>query len=261
MIKNYKDFSYMIGLFQTDGHLNDSTRDRGRLSLELSKKDIDIINKISFILPVNFSIKERERDTNFKENYSSVSLNIFDLDFRNLIKKWGVPAGAKSKIVKPPLHIKELSINDYIRGLYDGDGSVGFTAKGFPYVSFVTQSEDIKDFLVDFISKITSKSKKEPNRNKRDEIYNITITKEDAIVFCKEIYKDNHLCLDRKFNNAQEVIKWIRPEGMIISNNKKKWTKEEDEFILSHSISESMDKLNRSNKSINLRRWRLKNPN
>ena len=39
----------------------------------------------------------------------------------------------------------------------------------------------------------------------------------------------------------------------------KKWDKYQDEFILSHSLLESVDYLNRSEKSIKIRRWRLNN--
>jgi len=37
----------------------------------------------------------------------------------------------------------------------------------------------------------------------------------------------------------------------------KQWDNYEDEFILSHSIEESMQKLERTRKSITIRKWRL----
>ena len=67
-INSYDDFSYIIGLFQTDGHLSDNERNRGKLQLELNVKDCDIIYKIKNILDsmnVNSSISERDRRTNF----------------------------------------------------------------------------------------------------------------------------------------------------------------------------------------------------
>ena len=252
-----KNFSYLIGLLQTDGNLYETTRNRGKLQLELNIKDEDIIYKISELIKYNYKISKRDRVTNFGEN-STITIAIHDINFRYLIKDWGVPAGKKSEIIQPPLHKTGLSINDYIRGLYDGDGSLGYTGSGFPFVSFTTQSEKIKDFVIDFISKITEKPRKEPKRNKRDNIYNILIFKEDAIIFCKEIYPENCLSINRKYINAQEIKKWIRPIAMKKIESRKKWDKKQDEFILSNSIEDSMEVLDRTEESIKMRLWRLK---
>jgi len=216
IINNYNDFSYLIGLFQTDGSLYDDTRNRGKFRIELSIKDSDIIYKIKNILDsmnVNCSISERIRETNFGIS-DSITLSASELQFRNLLKEWNVPAGKKSNTIEPPFHKKEFSVNDYIRGLYDGDGSVGYTSNNFPFVSFVTKSEKLKDFLINFISEITAKPKKKINRNLRDYIYNITITKEDAIYFCEEIYPSGCLSINRKYENSQKVKSWIRPKDM-----------------------------------------------
>lgn len=37
---------YMIGMLQGDGHHSEASRNRGRVSLELSSKDNDIIQKL-----------------------------------------------------------------------------------------------------------------------------------------------------------------------------------------------------------------------
>lgn len=255
-IKNYNNFSYLIGLLQTDGNLYETTRNRGRISLEIGIKDQDIIKKITKIIPVNYSIKERTRQTN-KGYIHLISLRIHDLSFRNLVKKWGVPAGKKSLIIKPPLHISQLSIKDYIRGLFDGDGSLGYTKIGFPYIGFVTQSDEIKNFILDYVSKMVNKPKKQNNRNKRDNIYNLYFSKEDAVKFCEEIYPNRCLSLNRKYEKAQEIKKWIRPSTMRINPKQTKWDKTQDDYILSHSINESIKHLNRTKSSVIMRLWRL----
>lgn len=70
------------------------------------------------------------------------------------------------------------------------------------------------------------------------------------------MYYDGCLSLDRKYQKSIEVKKWERPGGMIISP-KKYWTDGQDEYILNHEIEESMDYLDRSEKSIKMRLWRL----
>jgi hypothetical protein len=256
-ILNENDLSYLIGLFQTDGNLHETTRNRGKFRLELNIKDEDIIHKISKLIKYNFKISSRERETNFGKS-STIMLSVYNIEFREFLKKSGVPAGKKSEIIKPPIHINKFSPTDYIRGLYDGDGSLGYTSTNFPYVSFTTQSEFVKNFLIDYISEITFKNKKELTKNVRDNIYNIMITKEDAIMFCEKIYPENCLSINRKYKSAQEIKKWKRPSGMIKIENKKTWNKEDDLFIVTHSIVESMEELDRTESSIKNRLWRLK---
>jgi hypothetical protein len=257
-----KDTSYLIGLFQSDGHMSKGKGNKGRAQLEISSKDEDIIHKIKEIIPYNYGIRKRTRKIIMKEkNYihESISITICNMEFRKFLEINGVPYGKKSKIIDVP-ETKDILKIDYIRGLFDGDGSLGFTKNGFPYIGFVTESEKIKDYFLEFFSEITNNPKKENNRNTRDNLYNIVMFKEDAVKFCEIIYYDNCLSLNRKFTIAKNIIQWIRPlEMKKIDFERRKWTKEEDDFILNYSLEESIDKLNRTKKSIDMRKIRLKN--
>ena len=252
--------SYMIGLFQTDGSLSKGKGNKGKFQLEISSKDKDIIFKLKDIIPYYSGIRTRTRYTKIKKyeyNCDYISLSVCRLEFRNFLFESGVPYGKKSKIIKPPLYLEKLSIKDYVRGLYDGDGSLGMTKENIPYISFTTDSDDIAYFLVEYISKITNKPIKNIKRNKRDNIYNIVITKEDAIELCNEIYYDGCISLDRKFQKSLDVKNWKRPNNMKHNDNRKIWTKYQDEYILNHEIDESMDYLNRTEESVKMRLWRL----
>jgi hypothetical protein len=257
-----KNTSYLIGFFQSDGHMSKGTKNKGRASIEISKKDDDIIYKIKELIKYNYSIRERKRSVKIKDNeylYETISINIYNLEFRNFLEKNGIPYGKKSKRIEPP-DTNELSINDYIRGLFDGDGSLGFTKEGFPYVGLVTESEYIKDYILDYISNITNKERKKLNRNKRDKLYNIVIYKEDAVKFCELVYYKNCLSIDRKYRTSRYIVKWIRPLNMKKVNFKrKKWTQYEDDFIVNNTIEESINVLNRTKKSIEIRKIRIKN--
>lgn len=210
--------SYMIGLFQTDGSMSLDDRNRGKFQLEIAHKDEDIIYKLEKLIPYHVGIKKRSRNNILNgytyNNNKSIIMTIWDKNFRRFLLESGIPYGLKSKIIKPPLNLSNLSILDYIRGLYDGDGSLGMTSQNIPYVSFTTDSDNIGNFLVNYISKLTGKTLKIMKRNNRDNIYNIVITKEDAVNFCNEIYYENCLSLDRKYNKAIEIKKWIRPIDM-----------------------------------------------
>ena len=256
-----KDTSYLIGFFQTDGNVYETTRNRGKASIEISIKDEDIIEKIKELIPYNYTITKRIRKTKFGNclyEKETISIKICDMNFRKFLKDSGVPSGKKSDFIKPPLHLENLSIPDYIRGLYDGDGSLGMTGKNIPYVSFVTKSTDIANFLFDYLEKMTGKQRKINNPNKRDNAYNIMINKEDAIIFCNEIYYDGCLSINRKQIKAEIIKKWKRPDNMKKLEQRNIWSKKEDNIILNNSIIDSVQILNRSKNSIEMRLYRLK---
>lgn len=206
-----KEFSYLYGLLQTDGNLYEQTRNRGRVRIELSKKDADIIYKLDKIVEYNTFISERKRTTNFGL-LESISLSIYDFNFREKLKKLGFPLERKDELIKPPIK-ESFSEIDYVRGIIDGDGSLGITSNGFPFLSLVTKSDFIKDYYLDFLFDITGK-KKNSSRNKRDNIYNISVYKEDAQEVAKIIYYDNCLAIGRKKEKAKEVLSWNRPLDM-----------------------------------------------
>jgi len=253
-----KNISYLIGLFQTDGSLYETTRNRGKFQIELNFKDSDIIYKISDLIKYNYKITTRERITNFGA-IKSIILTVHNIEFRHLLNYWGIPAGKKSETIAPPLHLQDLSIIDYVRGLYDGDGSIGLTKKNIPFISLTTKSEDIKNFIIKFISDTTETCTKTITKNKRDGIYNITILNENARLLSNLLYYEKCLCINRKFEKVEQIKEWTRPIGTKKVENKKFWNKEQDDFILSNSIDNSMKELDRTKQSIEMRLWRLSN--
>jgi hypothetical protein len=251
-LKNPKH-SYFIGFFVTDGTFYEQSRNRGKISFELSNKDVDILEKISDLFDVNFTLTGRTRDTNFLDNYTSAILNFYDLDFRKELKKLGFKAGKKSDNIIIPKNIKEI---DFMRGIIDGDGSLGFTKENIPFVSFTTQSENLANFFINFIKKYLNITKT-TSRTKRDGMFNILLTNEDSQSLSNIIYYNNCLCLERKEKIKNNILMWKRPlnKKKINRNN---WTIEADEYILNHNIQESMIHLSRTDKSIKMRLYRLK---
>lgn len=258
-----ENVKYMLGLFQADAHLRDDSRNRGKLSYEISIVDKDIVHKLDKIIPYKTTISERTRKTTVcgrDYNLHSICLSVFNLEFRNMLKGCGLISGKKAKIIKP-LFVDEGFSIDYIRGLYDGDGSFGITSKGFPFASFTTDSDDVKGYICDFIAKVTSKPKKNVNRNSRDDIYNICVYREDAVMLCKILYYDNCLCIKRKQDVANIVSSWVRPPTMKVAPNRKRWDDEQDSILLKNTDDDAARILGRTLKSVKIRRFRLKTRN
>ena len=246
--------SYIFGLLGTDGNLSLYERNRGKISLEVQIRDKDICEKLFNLVP-NSSITERERDTNFKQGYHSVTFTNHQLSFRQMLLDYGFPEKDKTNNFTVPN--SEYSERDFWRGVIDGDGSLGFCQDGSPFLSLTTKSENLKEEYCKLLLKFGIE--KNINRNKRDNIYNIMIKNEDALNVIHYLYDNCELYLERKYQKALETYGWVRTKPKAAP--RKKWTPEQDEYILSHTIEESMKYLDRTKNSIEMRLYRLRQSN
>ena len=96
-----------------------------------------------------------------------------------------------------PNHILEIPTNtihkptdeydeDYFwLGVIDGDGSLGMKGDGHPYINLTTKSEQLKEDFLDYIEKLTN-FRPSVSKNKRDNIYNITVGSKKAQIIAKK---------------------------------------------------------------------------
>lgn len=251
------EHSYFFGFAQTDGYLTKlENRNKGKFEIEVGEKDAYVLKSFKGLFPlVNSGIHTRNRDTNFKKNHKSYTFTICDMKFREEINKLGIPYGKKSEIVSSPK--TNFCERDYVRGLLDGDGSLGITARKLSFASFTVKSEELKDYLLNIIEKITGERKR-LNRNTRDNIYNIMVNREKAQKLIKYLYYPDCLCLRRKLKSAKLVLRWKRPKDMK-RIFQKFWDNWQDKYILNHTLEESCNYLERTERSVKMRLWRLKN--
>lgn len=251
--------SYMLGLFQTDGHLSGLPGGLGSgvFKIALQAQDEPVLLAIQNHLPFPTKISRRTIDTNFKSGYEEVSLTVYRSEARAWINELGVPVGRKSGLIGPPS--VPFSEVDYYRGVMDGDGSLGMTrsVRVIPFVSLVTTSESLKDGYTKFITTVVG-VEKSLNRNARDHVYNICLYREHAQQMVAALYYDGCLCLPRKMEHAIEVTSWVRPETMKMVSNRRRWSQDEDEVVLSYPVDEASKLLGRSCSSVLNRRFRLR---
>lgn len=249
------EHAYIYGFILSDGHLQEGTRNRGSLTIELQDSDEEILLKIKELLPFNSNISYRTRDTNFKKDAKSVTLRICALEFRQQLISVGMIVGKKSdKVDIPAIPYSE---KDFWRGMIDGDGSVGFDKRGVPIVSLNTNSDGIKEAYIKFIKTITGKEKN-INRNKRDKSYNIILMHEDAQLFSDNMYYTDCLSLNRKYKNYLLIMDWKRPDSIKkITWEVRKWTSEQDKIISTNSLVKAMRLTGRTSKAIKMRLEKL----
>ena len=242
--------SYLFGLILTDGSVYLTTRNRGKITIELQRSDIELLEKIQQNIPESI-ISIRKRNTNFKEGYESATWANYRLSFRTQMFNWGLPKHDKSTIGTIPN--TNYSKSDFWRGVYDGNGSIGFTKQNEPFISLATASGLLKDELCKLLFDKFN-IRKNVNPNNRDHIYNIVLKNEDAIEFCNFLYDNATIYLQRKYDNYQQIRTWKRTKKRM---KQESWSPDEIKYIQTHTVIDSMQYLNRTENSIKMKLWRL----
>ncbi|MFE3445491.1 hypothetical protein ACFXNW_20880 [Nocardia sp. NPDC059180] len=250
--------AYMIGLLQTDGSHEGSIEAKGRVSLELAIRDERILARIAEILPCYSSIKYRTRTTNFAENHQTATLWFFDKEVRRSIASLGVSVGPKSGIIQPPG--EPFAEPDYLRGLLDGDGSVGFTCKGEPFISFVTSSAAAAEFFCWIVKRVCGVTRT-ARRNKRDGVFNVMVKNIAAAQLAAWVwYSPGVISIDRKRAAATKVAAWApaAEKAGRYGVTRRAWTAHDDEIILTHEQTMAAEILGRTMSSVSVRKCRLR---
>ncbi|MGW2806979.1 hypothetical protein [Streptomyces sp. NPDC001450] len=140
----------------------------------------------------------------------------------------------------------------------DADGSVGFTGKGFPFVSLTTASAAVASHLCQYAQEATG-AERSIKRNTRDSIYNILYVMEVAQRLAADLYYPGCLSLDRKSAAADTLAAWVRPTGMRAAHTQRRWNEQEDRILLQiNRPTAAAEALGRTVQSCNLRLWRLR---
>lgn len=202
--------SYIYGILITDGNLslNKDNPSKGKVVLEVSEKDKDIVTKLFNVIP-NSKIRSRTRDTNFKKGYTSYSFCNYQKEFREFLINKGFPVSNKTELANIPND--SYSIYDFWRGVIDGDGSLGISKAlgNKPFLSLCTDAEGIKEGYLGFLKNEFGIIKKS-SRNKRDNAYNIMIYGKKVIPIISKLYLENSpsLFIDRKHQKAIEICSY-----------------------------------------------------
>ncbi|MFE3991000.1 hypothetical protein ACFXPW_04735 [Streptomyces goshikiensis] len=249
-------YAYMFGFLQADGHLSQSTRDRGQLAVEINVRDIHILHAFQELTPYYSSITERVRSTNFSTRSHSAIWAVSSLEARSILNELGIPYGKKSRTIEPPR--VDFSHPDYLRGIIDADGSLGWTAQGFPFLALTSASTAIAAYLCHYTKKITG-TERTITRTKRDGVYNVCYYKETAQQLAAHLYYPGCLALDHKRANAESIAGWVRPADMRVAPPRRKWTPSEDhELLLLNNPAAAALALDRTPQSCAVRLWRLR---
>jgi hypothetical protein len=206
-------YAYFYGLALADGSIREDPKRRsGAIAIELKESDAAVLHELSYQLPWKCNLSRRQRVSAFSgAPHNSVSLVCHTHDLRSQMVAAGFPIGAKSHICSPPNVGYDRAA--FWRGYLDGDGSMGVTATGLPFVSLVTVSQSMCEAYLSFLNAVCGFTPK-VNKNTRDNAWNIMITRKRAVDVLAATYADATIALPRKLDIAMGIIGrgWNHPK-------------------------------------------------
>ncbi|WP_104528934.1 hypothetical protein [Blastococcus saxobsidens] len=241
------DHAYFFGFAQTNGNHYSGTRRRGRLTIGVSQRDESVLHSSTTLFDAYSRVSYRERTTN-SGRHRSATWTVCDLGFREELVQLGLPSGRRSSTVAPPS--APFSVADYMRGLVDGDGSVGFTRAGRHFVGFVTAGQPLAEFFCGQALRVAG-AYRTTNRNTRDDVYNLRVAGAPAAALAAWLYPDGCLALDRTRAAAAAVAGWTRPAEMRArpTCGARRWTESEDADVWTGTIRDAAGRLGRTEKA------------
>lgn len=214
---NTPNKAYILGLITADGCIYERNNHEGMWNISIHKDDEELLDKIRREIQSNNPIKQNEK----MSTLTVVSQKMFD----DLVKIGIIPR--KTFLIDLNLVLKNIPQNfhpDFIRGYFDGDGSI--TVRDIPSKSRIHFSipEISKDIFISLLSQNNIKGTwgLDIYHKYTQPFGTIEITDiPNKYCFLKTIYYNNHnLSLHRKMQLGQELCFQIENNITNRSENK-----------------------------------------
>lgn len=201
------DMSYILGFIYADGCIYKNNKNSKKLNI--SSQDKEILEKIKIKLNSNHKLYKSGNC------YNLVISNKFIYD--DLIKI-GITE-RKSLTTKFP-NIPNKYINSFIRGYFDGDGSIFLSKTDYPTISFV----GTKPFLFGIVKHL-GVNQYSINKKVNSPVYDLRYRGNTTKSIINKLYNDSGIHLSRKYNLCKKAMKWNGLES-------KKWSEEDISTLL-----------------------------
>lgn len=209
--------AYWLGLLMADGTMREYKNNRFQLSLELKESDKYIIEKLNNDIESNYIITISD---NSHCGTKRARLVITNNNFaKNLLTKGIIPRKTgKEYIPKMP---KEL-YRDFIRGFFDGDGSIQFTKNNrvrskFHLVSCSKKILNQIKKILEVEASVKFANKSLHNKSGMNHIHELeTSTLTEIAKIYDYLYYDNCVCLERKENIFKAFLSYYKTSVRLI---------------------------------------------
>ena len=203
------DKAYWLGFIYADGFITKKTTGNPVFGLTLGEKEP--LEKLNQCLESNKPIGEYRKVSSYSENSIEYKLAFNSSRMVADLEKWGVVENKTFKL-QFPTFLQENLIPHFIRGYFDGDGSVFLhiqKANNREYVMLGVQLAGIEQFLKELAGHIDAKTKIYRDNRKQTDCWKIQLLSNIACLkLYHYMYQDaNNLFLSRKKNKFDDFIK------------------------------------------------------
>lgn len=213
---NSEEKAYFLGLLYADGYNNE---DKGAVALQLQEGDVKIIkelvNALNYEGDIGFIRKRKPHHSNkARLSISSITLS------KSLAKKGCVQC--KSLILKFPTQkiVPNHLLKHFIRGYFDGDGSVSFSKPKKITVTITSSDFFCKILKNKIFNSLKIKSSIQNYKYSKAKTLRISGNR-ICLLFLDWIYDGCFFRLDRKFEKFKEIINSYNLENLKFTGGSK----------------------------------------
>lgn len=215
--KYFKDIltsnqAYWLGFMYADGYVT-SNKDKTKytVGIELNKDDYGHLIKFNKCIGGNVPVIYRIRNghkvvDHYIEKTEVCIIRLFCTEMAKDLICHGCCEN-KSLIKKEPINVPDDLMHDFIRGYFDGNGSISYSYnkkvnKSYLRVTIETGSKDYADWFSNYLNIIGYK-----NTCLKDKFaYKIQIHSKSNVNFLKYIYENSEVYLDRKYKKYLNAV-------------------------------------------------------
>jgi hypothetical protein len=198
------DSAYVLGYIWTDGCIKEFGRGSWGILLECSLKDREILDGIKKVMNSEAPVRTRRRKVPSGKEIEMSKLCLYSNRLCKALMKYGI-IPRKSKADPLPVGIPDELVFHFIRGVLDGDGSVGKDTrnKSLFRLTFAGKSKLLRwiDFV--FFTKLGTKPRRlylnTPTPQTRSDCWHLVYSRQgDIRKIFSALHGDCHLFLARK---------------------------------------------------------------
>lgn len=180
-LKQSRDLGYILGMFGSDGCV---AKNRNMMYIELQRSDREILEKINAVIKNDRPVKDYETG----RGYENSKIYFYSRIIKDELAKYNIiPNKTYDSRYQFPDKLNEEFYPDYIRGLFDGDGSVkARTGYNVPVWQIDGSSKQIMEKIQEYLNKFGIKTTIQEQMKVNISIYRILCSN---ISGCRKIFE------------------------------------------------------------------------
>ena len=189
--------AYLLGFFAADGCVYQN--DNG-IKLTLASVDRPFLEMVNKLLDSTYPIKDYET----KEGYKNSELRFTSSQIKKDFAEYNI-VPRKTYCFTFPQKLKKEYYRDFIRGYFDGDGSISRAGKSAIRWQVCSHEKDVLEKIVNFFEEYDI-PRVDIQKYMEKEVYYIQYSSVPTRKIFDILYYDNCLCLSRKLEKYKSLM-------------------------------------------------------